>query len=168
MDFAPIDVLILDVDGVLTTGGVTLSREGSADRTFDAHDGCCIKLWHRCGRRSAVLSGRQSAAVQRRAAELGIETVRQAASDKLLAYRTILADLGAGDRQICYVGDDLPDLGPMGRCACPVAVGDAVPAVKQAACYVTQRRGGRGAVAEIIELILRKQRRWSRQLLSEV
>ncbi|MHC4065308.1 MAG: KdsC family phosphatase [Planctomycetota bacterium] len=167
MDFAALDLLILDVDGVLTSGRVTFGAGDSTDRSFDVHDGCCIKLWHGHGGRSALLSGRRSAAVGHRAGELGIETVVQSAADKLTAYQGILSDLGLDDRQVCYVGDDLPDLAPMSRCAFPVAVGSAVPAVKQAAQYVTRRHGGQGAVAEVIELILRKQRRWSRQTLLE-
>lgn len=167
MDFAPIDLLILDVDGVLTSGQVTFGKEGHAERTFDVHDGCCLKLWHGCGRRSAILSGRRSGAVERRAEELGIGTVIQAVGDKLSAYQDILTGLGLGDEGVCYVGDDLPDLAPMGRCAFPVAVRNAVPAVKQAARYVTRRSGGEGAVAEVIELILRKQRRWSPEALLE-
>jgi len=164
MDFAPIDLLILDVDGVLTSGQVTFGADGPTERTFDVRDGCLVKLWHRAGRRTAILSGRRSAAVDRRAGELGIEQVVQAATDKLSAYDAILADLGASDETVCYVGDDLPDLPPMGRCVFPVAVRNAAPAVKQVAGYVTRRRGGHGAVAEVVELILRKQLRWSREM----
>lgn len=167
MNFDRINVLILDVDGVLTSGQVVLDDQGGDARVFHVHDGCFIKLWHRGGGRSAIISGRQSAAVARRAAELGIEQVIQGAADKLAAYRAVLGELGAGDDQVCYVGDDLPDLAPMARCAWPVAVGDAVPAVKQQARCVTRRGGGAGAVAETIELILRKQRRWSRAELLE-
>lgn len=167
MVFDDIDLLILDVDGVLTAGQVVFSQDGEAGKTFDVHDGCCIKLWSRCGGRCAIISGRKSGAVDLRAAEIGIETVVQGAADKLTAYRGVLEELGADPQHVCYVGDDLPDLPPMERCALPVAVANAVPAVKQVAGYVTRRRGGDGAVAEVIELILRKQGRWSRSLLVE-
>ncbi|HUU85249.1 MAG TPA: HAD hydrolase family protein [Phycisphaerae bacterium] len=161
MDLSTIDLLILDVDGVLTPGDVFCQEEGDLARTFNIQDGCGIKLWHRCGGRSALVSGRQTPVVDRRARKLGIETVLQGTADKLSAYRNVLTANAAGDEQVCYLGDDLPDLGPMGRCRFPVAVANAVPAVKQAAQYVTRRPGGRGAVAELIELILRKQRRWA-------
>ncbi len=168
MEFDRINLLILDVDGVLTSGQVVFDAEGPNTRTFHVHDGCFIKLWHHCQGRSAIISGRRCQAVERRAAELGIGRVVQGASDKLAAYQALLSDMEADDDQVCYVGDDLPDLGPMGRCALPVAVYNAVPTVKQRACYVTRRGGGDGAVAEVIELILRKQRRWSQAALLEI
>lgn len=161
MDLSAIDLLVLDVDGVLTSGEVIIDDEGDLARRFDIHDGCCLKLWHRYGGRSAVISGRETPAVRRRARQLGIETVVQGVADKLSAYQAMLGSFQVTEQRVCYVGDDLPDLGPMGRCAFPVAVANAVPAVKQAAQYVTRRSGGQGAVAEVIELILRKQRRWS-------
>jgi 3-deoxy-D-manno-octulosonate 8-phosphate phosphatase (KDO 8-P phosphatase) len=167
MDLDRINLLILDVDGVLTSGRVVLDDKGGDARSFHVHDGCCVKLWHRNGLRSAIISGRRSEAVTRRARELGIEHVIQGATDKLAAYDELLGRLDAGDDQVCYVGDDLPDLAAMARCALPVAVGDAVPAVKQQARYVARNPGGAGAVAETIELILRKQRRWSRAMLLE-
>ncbi len=159
-----ISLLILDVDGVLTSGQVVFTAGTDDTRVFHVHDGCLVKRWHRCGGRSALISGRRSPAVECRAAELGIETVMQGAADKLAAYESLLADLGTADDQVCYVGDDVPDLAPMARCAFPVAVANAVPAVKRQAQYVTRRPGGGGAVAETIELILRKQRRWSAEV----
>ena len=167
MDLAAVDLLILDVDGVLTAGQVLLGETGETGRVFNVQDGCALKLWHRCGGRSAIISGRKSPAVDRRAESLGIQPVMQSVTDKLAAYRKVLADLAAGDERACYIGDDLPDLPPMECCAFPVAVADAVFAVKQAAQYVTRRPGGTGAVAEVIELILRKQGHWSRELLLE-
>ena len=167
MEFDRINLLILDVDGVLTSGQVVFDAGGPTGRTFHVHDGCFVKLWHRSGGQSAIISGRRCPAVEQRAAELGVSRVIQGAGDKLAAYDSLLGELQATDDQVCYVGDDLPDLGPMGRCSLPVAVYNAVPAVKQWACYVTRRPGGDGAVAEVIEFILRKQRRWSQATLLE-
>ncbi len=168
MNLATIELLILDVDGVLTDGSVTLTAEGESRKTFHVHDGCAIKLWQRCGGRVAILSARAGDAVRRRAAELGIDLVHTGVSNKLTGYESILATTGGQDHAVGYVGDDLPDLMPMSRCGFPVAVADAVPAVKQAASYVTRRPGGRDAVAEVVELLLRKQRRWSRTALMEL
>jgi 3-deoxy-D-manno-octulosonate 8-phosphate phosphatase (KDO 8-P phosphatase) len=167
MELDRINLLVLDVDGVLTSGQLAFDAGGPVGRTFHVQDGCLVKMWERCGGRSAIISGRQCPAVLARAAELGVSNVTQGASDKLAAYDSLLASLGATDDQVCYVGDDLPDLGPMGRCALPVAVYNAVPEVKQRARYVTRRSGGSGAVAEVVEYILRKQHRWTPAALLE-
>jgi 3-deoxy-D-manno-octulosonate 8-phosphate phosphatase (KDO 8-P phosphatase) len=164
MDFAPINVLFLDVDGVLTDGRVTLTPEGETQKTFHVHDGSAIRVWQRASHRVAILSGRRSPAVDRRAGELGIDAVRQGVKDKASAYDEILRELRVADRNVCYVGDDWPDLGPMRRCGFPVAVADAIGPVKRAARYVTARPGGAGAAAEVIELVLRKQQLWNRAL----
>lgn len=161
MDFAPLNVLLLDVDGVLTDGRVTLSPDGETQKTFHVHDGSAIRVWQRATHRVAILSGRRSPAVDRRARELGIEVVRQGVQDKEAAYDEVLRELHAADRNVCYVGDDGPDLGPMRRCGFPVAVADAIGPVKRAARYVTARPGGAGAVAEVVELLLRKQHLWN-------
>lgn len=162
MEFNAIRLLVLDVDGVLTDGGVTLSgAEEPSTRTFHVQDGLAIKLWRERGGRAAIISGRSSDAVARRAAELGIEWVRQGISDKIAAYEELLMLAHTDDSSVAYVGDDLPDLPPMLRCALPVAVVNAVPQVKRAAAYVTRRKGGSGCVAEIVEFLLRKQKRWT-------
>lgn len=163
-----VKLLILDVDGVLTDGRISPCGENESARWFHVHDGYAIKLWRRSGGKAAILSAREGWDVARRAAELGIDWVKQGVADKLAGYEAILASADFVDAAIAYVGDDLPDLGPMSRCAWPVAVADAVPAVKRAARYVTRRAGGCGAVAEVIELILRKQKRWSPALLREM
>ncbi len=163
-----IRLLILDVDGVLTDGRLTTTVNGEAGKTFHVHDGCAIKLWLRSGGMAAVLSGRRSAEVARRAAELGIEWVRMGVTDKLEAYEAILAAAGCDDCEVAYFGDDLPDLPPMSRCGFPAAVANAVPTVKRTAEYVTRRQGGSGAVAELVELLLRRQGLWTQELLSKV
>lgn len=169
-----IELLVLDVDGVLTDGCVTTaspgrpgSPGGEPSKRFFVQDGCAIKLWQRCGLDVAVLSGRADRAVEWRAAELGIKAVHIGVTDKLSGYEAILAASGRGDAAAAYIGDDLPDLGPMSRCGFPVAVANAVPAVKRAALYVTRRTGGAGAVAEVVELLLRKRMLWSPELLGK-
>ena len=168
MDLTSIGLLILDVDGVLTNGRIVTGPDGEGVKEFHVQDGCAVKLWQRCGGLVAILSGRGGEAVVRRAAELGIELVHTGVTDKLATYESILVSAGRRDEAVGYVGDDIPDLAPMARAHFSVAVADAVPAVKRAADYVTRRAGGRGAVAEVVELLLRKQKRWSRSLLAHV
>jgi len=171
-----VKLLILDVDGVLTDGRISVGRPGflgsggddESAKWFHVHDGCAIKIWKRSGGKVAILSGREGRDVARRAVELGVDCVKLGVADKLAAYDAILASVDCVDAGVAYVGDDLPDLGPMSRCVWPVAVADAVPAVKRAAQYVTRRAGGCGAVAEVIELILRKQKRWSPTFFREM
>ena len=161
MDFAALKLLVLDVDGVLTDGAIVMSESGTLTKAFAVQDGQALKTWRRAGHQIAIVSGRASPVVDRRAAEVGIEIVRQGCHEKVPAYAAVLESLHLTDAAVAYVGDDVPDVPPMRRCAFPVAVANAVPCVKQAAQYVTRRPGGSGAVAETIELILRKQQRWT-------
>ena len=161
MDATLIDLLILDVDGVLTDGRVTPSPDGDAPARFHTQDGCALKLWRRCGGEVAILTGRGCRNLEQRAAELGIKHLHRGCGDKVAAYRKILSATRRSSGTVGYIGDDLPDLGPMAQCAFPVAVRNAVPAVKRVAEYVTRRAGGFGAVAEVVELLLRQQGRWS-------
>lgn len=163
-----IKLLVLDVDGVLTDGRIQASSDGEPTKTFHVQDGCAIKLWRHSGGKVAILSGRTSDALAKRAAELGIDWVRTGVKNKLSAYAAILTAAGYKDPAVAYLGDDLPDLGPLLRCGFPVAVSNAVSEVKRAATYVTRRAGGEGAVAEVVELLLRKQGRWSRELIAQV
>lgn len=160
MEWTAIHVLVLDVDGVLTDGRLVQLPGGEMATAFHVHDGFAIKLWQRSGGQVAIISGRKNPAVQLRAAELGIEEVHTGVNDKLRHYGDLLARRDWHDRAVAYIGDDLPDVPPMRRCAFPVAVADAAPVVKRSARYVTRRPGGRGAVAETVELLLRKQRKW--------
>ncbi|NDC55118.1 MAG: phenylphosphate carboxylase subunit delta, partial [Planctomycetia bacterium] len=113
---AQVQLLLLDVDGVLTTGGVTWSNEGIEQKTFHIRDGLGIRLWQRAGGRTGIVTGRASRVVQLRAEELGIDVVRQGVEDKLAATAAILAECGVPWEQAAFVGDDLPDLGVMTRC----------------------------------------------------
>ena len=164
MDLSGIKLLVMDVDGVLTPGDVSFNDDQCRMMSFDIHDGCALKMWHEAGCRSAILSGRESSIVERRAEELGISLVRQGAVDKGAGFRDLLSECDISAEASCFVGDDLPDLAAFDACGFSVAVANAVPTVKRAADYVSIRAGGAGAVAEVIELILRKQGLWSSQL----
>lgn len=156
-----IELLILDVDGVLTSGALAYDGEGQRQTTFHVHDGGAIRLWRQSGGRVAIISGRRSPAVDRRAAELGIDHVTQGVTDKLPAYLDACRTHGVDDSVVCYIGDDLLDLGPMRRCAYPVAVAGAIPVVKRVARYITRRSGGAGAVGETIARLMRFNGTWS-------
>ena len=160
IDYAKIDLLVLDVDGVMTDGGVTLTGGGDEIKTFHVRDGSGMKYWKRAGGRIAMLTGRESPAVRLRAEELGVDALRMGAKDKLPVYLDILKELGAEEGRAAVVGDDLPDLPLLRRCAFPAAVADAVEEVRQAAAYVTAARGGAGAVREVVELLLRRAGKW--------
>jgi len=160
MNVSLIRAIVLDVDGVLTSGHVRYRGEGDEAKAFHVHDGCAIKLWQRAGGQVALLSGRTSTDVQRRAEELGISSYRQGSGDKLGDYSDLLKSWQIEERQTCCTGDDLGDLPLMVRCGFAVAPPDAVPAVRRVADYVTRRPAGGGCVAELIELVLRKQGRW--------
>ncbi len=161
MDFSLITALVLDVDGVLTRGDVTFDDSDGQQLSFNINDGAAIKMWERAGYRTAILSGRSNGIVVRRAADLGIGPVVQGVSDKRSAFLKVADALGVLPGAICYVGDDVPDIGAMEQCGFSVGVANAVPAVKRVVDYVTRRSGGAGAVAEVLELILRKQGRWT-------
>lgn len=158
---AAIELLLLDVDGVLTDGSVIYAGDGTELKRFHVRDGSGLKLWHAAGKRSAIVSGRTSAAVERRARELGIGPVLQGRDDKLAALAEVLTATGLVPEQVCAVGDDLPDLPVLRRCGLSVAVADACAEVRTAAHYVTAAPGGRGAVRDAIEWLLKAQGRWN-------
>lgn len=157
---AGIDLLLLDVDGVLTDGGIVYADNDVEVKRFHVRDGSGLKLWHRAGKRSAIISGRTSSVVAVRAAELGVAQVMQGAGDKRAAFAQVLAAAGVRPEQVCGVGDDVPDLPVLQQCGLAVAVADACADVRAAAHYVTRTPGGRGAVREVIELLLRCQGHW--------
>jgi 3-deoxy-D-manno-octulosonate 8-phosphate phosphatase (KDO 8-P phosphatase) len=150
-----IKLLILDVDGVLTSGELPYTAAGGNEvRTFYVQDGGAIRCWQASGGVAALISGRESRAVLARAKDLGVDSVTQGVSDKLPAYEAICREVGVADAEVSFIGDDLLDLPPMRRCGYPIAVANAVPQVKRAARYVTRRRGGEGAVAEAIARLM--------------
>lgn len=159
-DFRAIELLVLDVDGVLTDGGLIIHSDGSESKRFHTLDGHGIRLWQRAGGKVALISGRTSAPVDRRAEELGISYVLQDCHFKLPALEQLLRDTGLKAENAAYVGDDLMDLPPMQRVGFAVAVANAAEEIKAHADYVTARAGGSGAVREVIEYILKNSGRW--------
>jgi 3-deoxy-D-manno-octulosonate 8-phosphate phosphatase (KDO 8-P phosphatase) len=160
-DPSDIELLVLDVDGVLTAGEVVIGDTGRLINYFNVLDGSGLKYWHRNGGKTAIISGRESNAVTIRAGDLGIERVYQGALRKIEVYKQCLAETGIEPAKVCCVGDDLPDLPLLCNCGYPVAVANAVDEVKERAAFVTKRTGGNGAVREVIELLLRAKGRWS-------
>lgn len=157
---AQVRLLLLDVDGVLTEGGVTWTNDGVEQKTFHIRDGLGIRLWQRAGGLTGIVTGRTSRVVQLRAEELGIGFVRQGVEDKLEMTAGILAECGVPWEQVAFVGDDLPDLAVMMRCGVGVAVANACPEVIEAAAIVTRMPGGQGAVREVIEQMLKARGSW--------
>ncbi len=155
-----IELLVTDVDGVMTDGRIVLDDHGVETKYFHVRDGLAFSLWHKAGKQSAILSGRKAPSVSLRAADLKIAHVFLGIEQKDGPLRTLITQLGLSPRQVCYVGDDLPDLrafSAVGLAACPV---DAAAEVKAAAHLVTQASGGYGTIREIVELILKSQGRW--------
>lgn len=155
-----IELLIVDVDGVLTDGSIVYADNQVELKAFFVRDGSGLKLWQLAGKQSAVITGRKSPVVDVRAMEVGIAHVIQGASEKLEAFRGLLQSTGLNAKQACFIGDDLPDLPVLRQVGLAAAVADACPEIVMAAHYVTRAAGGRGAVREVIELILRCQGKW--------
>jgi len=153
-------LLMMDVDGVLTDGRIIQDGHGHELKAFDVKDGHGIVMAHRAMLRTALISGRESETITRRAEELGIELVFQKIWNKLEVYEKILVDTGLTHDEVVYIGDDLIDIPLLRRVGLAVAVADAVDEVKAAAHLITERPGGQGAVREVIELILRAQGHW--------
>ncbi|MEI7684059.1 MAG: HAD hydrolase family protein [Planctomycetota bacterium] len=156
----PIEAIVLDVDGVLTDGAIIYTDRGEEIKAFHVRDGSGLKFWQQAGKKAAIITGRRSEIVVRRALELGLKPVVQGVDDKLAALEKILKDWKLTPDAICYIGDDLPDLAPMRDVGLAVAVADACPEAIEDAHYVTAARGGQGAVRETIELIMKSQGVW--------
>lgn len=157
---AGVQLLLLDCDGVLTDGGITWSDNGVELKTFNIRDGLGIRAWQRAGGRTGIITGRSSLAVERRADELGIEFVRQGVDDKLTVADAVIRECGLSWEQTAFMGDDLPDLPVISRCGVGAAVADACPELLAAAAVVTTLSGGRGAVRELVERMLRARNGW--------
>ncbi len=155
-----IRLILSDVDGVMTDGSITYDNQGIESKMFNVRDGLGIKLWQSAGHHFGILTARSSHIVKLRVTELGVEIVRQGFEDKLPAAIQIYEDLGLKPEQVCYIGDDLTDLRVMGHVGLAVSVSDGSPDVRDAAQLVTKSAGGRGAVRELIESILKSQKRW--------
>jgi 3-deoxy-D-manno-octulosonate 8-phosphate phosphatase (KDO 8-P phosphatase) len=155
-----IELILCDVDGVMTDGSVMFDNQGIEAKTFHVRDGMGIKLWQRAGHHFGLLTGRTSQIVRLRATELGIDIIRQGIAEKLPTALEIVADLGLDIRQVCYIGDDLPDIPLLQAVGLGVAVADADAEVRRIARHTTQAAGGRGAVRETVEFILKNQHCW--------
>lgn len=160
----PIRLILSDVDGVLTDGSIVIDNSGVESKSFYVRDGYAIKLWQRCGFAFGILTSRNSQIVKLRAAELGIEIVRQGFSDKLPVAREIQRQLQLEMHEICYVGDDLPDMPVMAEVGLSVAVADAASEVQSLAKWTTQKPGGRGAIREVIERLLKAKGVWEHSI----
>jgi 3-deoxy-D-manno-octulosonate 8-phosphate phosphatase (KDO 8-P phosphatase) len=163
-----IKVLLMDVDGTLTDGSVTLlsQTDGSAleIKNFDAHDGQGLTLAVTAGLLTGVITGRSSAALRRRCKELDITFVYEKQGHKIAAYEDVLRKTGAKESEVAFLGDDLPDLLIMRRVGLAAAVGDSSPEVLRAAHYITKAGGGRGAAREMVELILKSKGIWEQMI----
>jgi 3-deoxy-D-manno-octulosonate 8-phosphate phosphatase (KDO 8-P phosphatase) len=161
-----IRLLALDVDGVLTDGGIILDNQGNELKVFNVRDGHGIKMLQAAGIRVALITGRSSGTVARRALELGITDIFQGTNSKLIAYRQLLDKYSLSDSEVAYVGDDIVDIPLLKRVGLPVIVADAVGELDQYALLKTKNRGGRGAVREVSDILLKASGKW-KELINE-
>lgn len=155
-----VQLILSDVDGVMTDGGIIYDNQGIEVKRFHVRDGLGIRLWQRCSGKFGIITARNSHIVKLRSTELGIEIVRQGFSDKLPAAQEIVNDAGLTMDAVCYIGDDLTDLPVLRNVGVAATVADAANEVREASHLVTSARGGHGAVRETIEFILKAQHRW--------
>ena len=152
-----IKLLLMDCDGVLTDGRLYFGPTGEELKVFHARDGQGIVDWHKAGFRSGIISGRNSPIVEMRAKQLGIEFIWQGRKEKVSAFHEIIAASGVSPDEVAFVGDDIPDAEVFPLVGLAVAVGDAHHKVTTAAHHVTHLDGGRGAVREVIDLLLKRK-----------
>ena len=155
-------LILTDVDGVMTDGTVLLLPDGGEAKSFHIRDGLALVLASRAGLRTGLVSGRESAVVERRAAELGMAVVRQGVRDKAAVLREILAEQGLAAHEVAYMGDDVNDLPVLREVGLSAAPADAPLEVRLEAFMVTEARGGRGCLREFVEAILRARDEWDR------
>jgi YrbI family 3-deoxy-D-manno-octulosonate 8-phosphate phosphatase len=157
---AKIELILSDVDGVLTDGGIRFLDGGQQIVNFHIRDGMGARLWREAGKKFGIVTGRDLEAVRRRAEVMRIDVARYGCDDKLPAVDVIAAEFKLSREQICFIGDDLLDLRAIGAVGLGVAVADAVEDVRRAARYVTSAPGGRAPLREVVELILKNTGRW--------
>ncbi|MDP8262273.1 MAG: HAD hydrolase family protein [Candidatus Ancaeobacter aquaticus] len=162
-----IKLFVTDVDGVFTDGKIILDAEGKELKKFNVHDGAAVKYAALVGFRTIMISGRDSGAVTKRAKEIGIYKAYQGISDKAAVLEKIITDESVTADQMCFIGDDLPDIAVLKRVGFSVAVKNAVSEVKEVADYVTEKSGGDGAFREVVELVLKSQGHW-KELLKKI
>jgi len=162
--FKNIKLLVLDVDGVMTNGGLTIGDDGQEYKTFHSHDGLGMKLLKATGVEMAIITGRTSNVVKKRAESTGVAHFYQGAEDKLVAFNDLVAKSGLQADQCAFMGDDVVDLPPMLKCGLALAVPDSPALVLKHAHYITAKAGGHGAVREVCELIMQAQGTFDRQM----
>jgi len=155
-----IKLILMDVDGVLTDGGIILGSQGLEIKIFNVQDGAGITMARLAGLKVGILTGRISEAVQQRATELHFDIVSQGHFNKLTEYEQIKQSLAVSDLEVAYIGDDILDLDVLRRVGFSIAVANARPEVKSEVDYITAASGGKGAVREVVDLILKTQNRW--------
>ncbi len=155
-----IKLIMLDVDGVLTDGRVIFSSTGEELKCFNAQDGCAILLARRAGIKVVFVTGRNSSIVERRAREHNVTEVFQNISNKAEIFNRLLEKYQLHPEEVAFLGDDLVDIAVMKKSGLAVAVAGAVPEVKEVSHYITKREGGKGAVREIVDLIIKSQDKW--------
>ena len=157
-------IILSDVDGVMTTGGISYDNQGVESKTFHVRDGMGIKLWQRSGHKFGVITARSSHIVKLRMDELNVDIVRQGAENKRDIANTIMSEMELQPEQVCYIGDDLTDMALISSVGLGVSVADGAEEVRKAADFVTKSAGGRGAIRELVEAILKSQNRWQELL----
>ena len=159
-----IELILSDVDGVMTDGGIHILDDGQQLVKFHIRDGMGVRLWREAGKRFGIVTGRKLESIRRRAADLSMDIVRFGIDDKLPEVDTLAAEIGLKREQVCFIGDDLLDLATIRAVGFGVAVADAAEDVRHAAKYTTSVGGGQAAVREVIELILQNTGRWDEVL----
>jgi 3-deoxy-D-manno-octulosonate 8-phosphate phosphatase (KDO 8-P phosphatase) len=157
---AKIELILSDVDGVMTDGGIHILDDGQQLVKFHIRDGMGVRLWREAGKRFGIVTGRKLESIRRRASDLWLDIVRLGVDDKLPAVDALAAEMGVTRDQICFIGDDLLDREAIRAVGMGVAVADAVEDVRHSAVYVTSVAGGQGTVREVVELILKNTGRW--------
>lgn len=160
----PITCILSDVDGVMTDGRIIYDSAGAETKQFHVRDGLAIKLWIQSGFQFGIVTSRKSSIVSRRAEELGVEHIAQGQQRKLPATERMIAKIGCQIHQVCYIGDDLPDLPAMRHVGLAVAPADAAIDIIHEADWVLGTNGGEGALRELIERLLRAKQRWEEHL----
>ena len=157
---AKIKLLILDVDGILTDGRIIYDSRGRDLKLFDVLDGLGVHLLRRMGIKTILITAKASKAIKPRARDMKVDKVYGSIVPKTKVYEKILNDYSLDDSEVCFMGDDLVDMGILRRVGLPISVPGACKEVKELCIYITEKRGGRGAVREVVELILKSQNKW--------
>jgi len=159
-----IKLLAVDIDGVMTEGKINVLSNGEEFKSFDVHDGYGLVMFKRAGYKTAIITARASQPVQIRGEDLKVDRIYMDAYPKIGYYEQMLKDLDVSDDEVCFMGDDLPDLPLVKRAGLGVAVLNAREELKESADYITQTHGGRGAIREVVEMILKAQGNWEKAI----